>query len=313
MAKFWASLKDNPVLVNELRGRMRGRRAFWILGVYLLVLSGLMFTIYLTVYQDAVVSGRYYYTGQFQQSLEAASTLGKAIFYGTNVLLLLGVTLISPAFTASAIVSEKERQTFDLLVITALPARNIVLGKLSAVLVFIGLLILATLPFQSMAYFFGGVAFSDILLALLLQLLTTLLYCSWGLFVSSFARTVTVANMINYVAIVPMLLGVPFMLFLVGVASAGAAFSVFQHPPFPVAVVLVYFILFFVSINPLSMGIASAIFVQETGNYVFSIEQFFNQSIPIISPWVVYIVFSLLMSYILIKSTISRVARVPRM
>ena len=311
MANFWMGLKNNPVLINELRSRMRGRRTFWVLGVYLLVLSGLMFTIYVTVYQDAVASS-YYYVGQFQRSLEAASTLGKAIFYGTNILLLLGVTLVAPAFTASAIVSEKERQTFDLLVITALPARDIVLGKLSAVLVFIGLLLLATLPFQGMAYFFGGVAFTDILLAMLLLLLTTLLYCSWGLFVSSFARTVTVANMINYVAIIPMLLGVPFMLFLVGVVSAGAAYSIFQHPPFPVAIVLTYFILFFVSINPVSMGIASAIFVQETGNYVFSIEQFFNQSIPIISPWVVFVVFALVVSYILIKATISRVARVPK-
>lgn len=312
MANFWMGLKNNPVLINELRSRMRGRRTFWVLGVYLLVLSGLMFTIYVTVYQDAVASS-YYYVGQFQRSLEAASTLGKAIFYGTNILLLLGVTLVAPAFTASAIVSEKERQTFDLLVITALPARDIVLGKLSAVLVFIGLLLLATLPFQGMAYFFGGVAFTDILLAMLLLLLTTLLYCSWGLFVSSFARTVTVANMINYVAIIPMLLGVPFILFLVGVVSAGAAYSIFQHPPFPVAIVLTYFILFFVSINPVSMGIASAIFVQETGNYVFSIEQFFNQSIPIISPWVVFVVFALVVSYILIKATISRVARVPKM
>ncbi len=311
MANFWMGLKNNPVLINELRSRMRGRRTFWVLGVYLLVLSGLMFTIYVTVYQDAVASS-YYYVGQFQRSLEAASTLGKAIFYGTNILLLLGVTLVAPAFTASAIVSEKERQTFDLLVITALPARDIVLGKLSAVLVFIGLLLLATLPFQGMAYFFGGVAFTDILLAMLLLLLTTLLYCSWGLFVSSFARTVTVANMINYVAIIPMLLGVPFILFLVGVVSAGAAYSIFQHPPFPVAIVLTYFILFFVSINPVSMGIASAIFVQETGNYVFSIEQFFNQSIPIISPWVVFVVFALVVSYILIKATISRVARVPK-
>ncbi len=311
IAKVWTRFKNNPVLVNELRSRMRGRRTFWVLGVYLLVLSGLMFTIYMTVYQDTA-SSQYYYVGQFQRSLEAASTLGKAIFYGTNLLLLLGVTLVAPAFTASAIVSEKERQTFDLLVITALPARDIVLGKLSAVLVFIGVLLLATLPFQSMAYFFGGVAFGDILLAMLLLLLTTLLYCSWGLFVSSFARTVTIANMINYVAIVPMLLGVPFLLFLVGVLSAGAAMSIFQHPPFLVALVLSYVILFFVSINPVSMGIASAIFLQETGKYAFSVEQFFNQSIPIISPWVVFVAFALITSYFLIKGTISRVARVPK-
>ncbi len=312
MANFWQRLKNNPVLISAFRSRMRGRRAFWILGVYLLVLSGLMATIYMTVYQNASAS-RYYYSGGFMSALEASANLGKAVFYGTNLLLLFGVTLVGPAFTAGAIVSEKERQTFDLLVITALPARSIVMGKLNAILVFVGLLIFATLPFQSMAYFFGGVAFGDILLALALQLLTALLFCSWGLFVSSFARTTTIANMINYIAIVPVLLGVPFLMFLVGVISAGAVFDPLKNPPFLIAVILTYGILFFVSINPLSMAIASAIFLQETGNYAFSIERFFNTNIPIISPWVVYVVFALVVSYILIQATISRVARVSKM
>ncbi len=309
MAKLWLAIRNNPVLINELRARMRGRRTFILLGVYLLVLSGLLFTIYISIYQDTQTS---YYSGGLQRMLEASSNLGKAVFFGTNILLLLGVTLVSPAYTASAIVSEKERQTYDLLVITALSAREIVLGKLNAILVFLGLLILATLPFQAMAFVFGGVAFTDILLATLLLMLTALLYSSLGLFVSSIARTTTVANMINYAIVVPLLLGVPFLMFLVGVASAGAVFNWLEQPPFAVAIFLTYSILFFISINPVSMAIASAVFLQETGNYFFSVETFFRASIPIVSPWLVFVVFSLVASYILIKATITRVERVPR-
>ncbi len=309
MAKLWLAIRNNPVLINELRARMRGRRTFILLGVYLLVLSGLLFTIYISIYQDTQTS---YYSGGLQRMLEASSNLGKAVFFGTNILLLLGVTLVSPAYTASAIVSEKERQTYDLLVITALSARKIVLGKLNAILVFLGLLILATLPFQTMAFVFGGVAFTDILLATLLLMLSALLYSSLGLFVSSIARTTTVANMINYAIVVPLLLGVPFLMFLVGVASAGAVFNWLEQPPFVVAILLTYSILFFISINPVSMAIASAIFLHETGNYFFSVETFFQNSVPLPAPWLVFVVFSLVASYILIEATITRVDRVAR-
>ncbi len=314
MANLFATWKNNPVIINELRSRMRGRRAFLILAAHLIVLGGLIFTIYMAVYQDTQTYNRYYYSGSFQRILEASATLGKAVFYGTDLLLLFVVSLVGPAFAAGAIASEKERQTFDLLTITALSPRAIVMGKLNAILVFMGLLILATLPFQSMAYFFGGVAFPEIVIATLILLLTALLFCSMGIFVSSFARSTTIANMINYAAVVPMLLGVPFFVVLIGVLSSGAFFDrLFDTPPFIIAALLTYIILFFLSINPFSMAVASEIFLQETGHYIFSVERFFNVNIPIIAPWVIYVVFAVVMSYIFIRAAISRVERVPKM
>ncbi|OQY29638.1 MAG: hypothetical protein B6243_11050, partial [Anaerolineaceae bacterium 4572_5.2] len=181
------------------------------------------FIIYLTIYEQTQTYNLYYggYGGGFQQKLEASSTLGKSIFYGVVFLLLFIVSLVGPAFSSGAIVSEKDRQTYDLLVITALSAKEIVTGKLNAILIFMGLLILATLPFQGMAYFFGGVAFGEVIISTLVLLLTALLFCSLGLFVSSFARSTTIANMINYAAVIPLLLGVPFFTFLIGVLSSG--------------------------------------------------------------------------------------------
>ena len=37
------ALLGNPVFVKELRVRMRGARAFWLLGVYLALLAGVLF------------------------------------------------------------------------------------------------------------------------------------------------------------------------------------------------------------------------------------------------------------------------------
>ena len=302
----------NPVIVNELRSRMRGRRTYFILAAHLFLLSALAFVIYLTVYEQTQAYNYYgYYGGGFQQKLEASSTLGKSIFYGTIFLLLFIVSLVGPAFSSGAIVSEKDRQTYDLLVITALSAREIVMGKLNAILVFMGLLILATLPFQGMAYFFGGVAFGEVLVATLVLLLTALLFCSLGLFVSSFARSTTIANMINYAIIAPLLLGIPLFVFLVGVLSSGVFFDrLFSNPPLVLAVPLSYGILFFLSINPLSMAVTSEMFIQETGSYFFSVERFFDYQIPIIAPWLVYAVFCLVVSYIFIRAAVRRVDKV---
>jgi len=313
MNNLFTTWRNNPVIVNELRSRMRGRRAFLILAAHLFLLSGLTFIIYISIYEQSQMYSGYYYGGGFQRMLEASSNLGKGIFYSTTFLLLFIVSLVGPAFTAGAIVSEKDRQTYDLLVITALSPKDIVMGKLNAILIFMGLLILATLPFQSMAYFFGGVAFSEILISTLVLLLTTLLFCSLGLFVSSFARSTTIANMINYAAVVPLLLGVPFFAFLTAILSGGYIFErLFGDPPFIVAALLTYGILFFLSINPLSMAFTSEIFVQETGSYFFSVENFFDFNLPIIAPWVIYVVFSLVVSFILIRAAIYRVGRVSR-
>ncbi len=304
--------RNNPVVVNELRSRMRGRRTFLLLTAHLVLLSILVFIIYITVYQETQISNAYYYSGSFQRALEASSTLGKAIFYGTVTLLLFVVTLIGPAFTAGAIVSEKERQTYDLLVITALSPKAIIGGKLSAILVFMGLLVLATLPFQSMAFFLGGVAFTEIILSVGLLLLTALLFCSLGLYVSTFARSVTIANMINYAFVIPMLLGVPFMAFLTGILSSGFFFErFFNGLPYLPAAAITYGILFFLSINPLSMAVTSEIFIQETGSYFFSVEKFFDFNIPIVAPWLIFTVFSLVMSAIFIRAAVRRVERVP--
>ena len=308
MSNPFTAWQNNPVIINELRSRMRGKRAYLILAAHLFLLSALAFIIYLAVYEQTQTYNYYYYGGGFQQKLAASSTLGKSIFYGTVFLLLFIVSLVGPAFSSGSIVSEKDRQTYDLLVITALSAKEIVTGKLNAILIFMGLLILATLPFQGMAYFFGGVAFGEVIISTLVLLLTALLFCSLGLFVSSFARSSTIANMINYAIIIPLLLGIPFLIFMIGVLSSGVFFDrLFSDPPLVLAVPLTYGILFFLSINPLSMAVTSEIFIQETGSYFFSVEQFFDHQMPIIAPWIVYVIFCLVVSYIFIRAAIRRV------
>ena len=303
---------QNPVLLNELRVRMRGNRAYLVLAAHLILLSSIVFLIYFTVYQETQSYSSYNYGGNFQRTLEASATAGQAIFYGTALLLLIFVSVISPAFTSGALVGEKERQTYDLLTITTLSPRAIVMGKLNAILVFIMVLILAGLPILTIAYFFGGVAFGEILIAVLVLFITTLVFSALGLLVSSFARSITTANLTTYAIVIPMLLGVPFLVFVFGIFTSGIFFDNFfsDDPPLLIAMLLTYLFAFLLSINPLSMAVTSEVFLSETGSYFFSVEKFMGHNMPIIAPWIVYVVFGLITTFILIQITVRRVGRV---
>src|SRR5215510_9751200 len=121
----------NPVLIKELRGRMRGARAFVLLTIYLLILSGVTLLFYAAI---ADVSA---------SDLNAGRQIGKGLFLLIATVSLIEVCLITPALTAGGIAGEKERQTYDLLVSSLLSPWQIAWGKLGAALSFALLMILA--------------------------------------------------------------------------------------------------------------------------------------------------------------------------
>ncbi|HRE26176.1 MAG TPA: hypothetical protein PK954_06060 [Anaerolineales bacterium] len=151
-------LSINPVVLKELRGRMRGARAFVVLTVYLVLLAGFVIFLY------------YLYSASTATAFSASQRglVGKFVFGGVVGIELLLVCFIAPAFTVGAVSGERERQTYDLLRTTLLPARSLVLGKLGSALVYILLLLFTALPLQSLAFLLGGVAIEELVLATLL-------------------------------------------------------------------------------------------------------------------------------------------------
>ena len=101
---------------------MRGRRAFVILTIHVLVMSAFVTLLY-TIY---AASANNAYSGIDRQML------GKIVFGGVVGMELLLVCFITPAFTVGAVSGERERQTYDLLRTTLLSSSALVLGKLAA-------------------------------------------------------------------------------------------------------------------------------------------------------------------------------------
>ncbi len=194
-------LLSNPVLVSELRGRIRSMRAMIILTVYLSLTGVVTLLIYL-----AVVSSSF-----GQNDFELGRQIGKAIFLTVITAALVQVCIITPSLTAGSIASEKERQTYDLLISTLLTPWQIALGKLTAALAYAILLIVAVLPLAGLSFLFGGVSGIELFIAVVGLVVTSILYATVGLFWSTLMRSTLAATVLAQGTIILSLLGIPFI------------------------------------------------------------------------------------------------------
>lgn len=147
-----------------------------------------------------------------------ASNRGLFLFYALAICLLAAVFSVAPAVASSALSSERENETFDLLLIAGLRARSIVLGKLAAAVLFVLLLASTTLPGFAVAWMFGGVSFLDVGLTLAILLATVTFICAIGLLFSATARDSTIAALYTYGVVYLLALG-SLMAYLVGASS----------------------------------------------------------------------------------------------
>ena len=197
---------------KELRGRMRGRRAFVVLTLYLLLLSVFAWGIYQfqrQSYQNSVEP--------FIPAVPAAAVVGQAIFSGLLMLETLLVLVLAPAMTSGAISMEREKQTLDLLVTTPLGTLALVLGKLLSALTYVFLLILASIPLASIVFTFGGVGPEDLVRGYVLLFALAFGTGAIALFYSALVRRTQAATVLSYLTVLAITLGatVVFIFWLV--------------------------------------------------------------------------------------------------
>jgi ABC-type transport system involved in multi-copper enzyme maturation permease subunit len=210
------------VMVKELRGRMRGRRAFVVLTIYLLLLGLFSYGVYQFVKQSAANSvvnlggpvgidpG---FRGGFDPSVTGGSqialsaSIGHALFSSLIMLETLLVLVLAPAFTTGAISLEREKQTLELLVTTPVSTLGMVVGKLVSALVYVFLLIIASVPFVSIVFPFGGVGPEDLVRAYLMLFALAFGMGAIGLFVSALVRRTQTATVLTFVLVLSLTLG----------------------------------------------------------------------------------------------------------
>ena len=191
-----SGLTLNPIVVKELRSRMRGGRTYAILSIFLWGLAAICYAI-LRVYEGQARAG----------NMVISAHVGKGLFAALALAETLLVTFLTPAVTAGAISSEREQLTYDLLVATPLRPGRILSGKLIATLSYVLLLIFSAVPLGSLVLIFGGVAPRDLLKALVLLLVTALTFGMLGLLCSCLVRRTITATILTYAVVLLMVVG----------------------------------------------------------------------------------------------------------
>jgi ABC-type transport system involved in multi-copper enzyme maturation permease subunit len=276
LTRFLKPIIENPVILKELRGRMRGRRAFVSLTMYIMLISLLIGSIYATAALSSPVTR---FDPGYRQGM------GKAIFSTVVMLEFLMISFIGPSLTAGAITAERERRTFDLLRTTPLTARALVLGKLGSACMYLLLLVVTGLPIQALAFLLGGVGFEEIVVSSLILVTNILFFCTLGLFCSSFTKRTLTANVTSYTLILLGGLGLGLAYF--ALAMYASPFLNTRNPMVENFVALVAWTL--TATNPFSASVVSEILLTTNQTLFFGKAPAGN--IYIISPWILHIIF----------------------
>ena len=204
--QFKPSSIVNPVLVKELRSRMRGARAFVILTGVLLLLGAVCYALYRIVLA----------TSGYTRSL-LSPQIGQTLFIAIVFLELMMVCFITPTVTAGAISGEREKLTYEMLLATPLRPASILWGKLVSALSYVFLLIFAAVPMASLVFIFGGVAPRDMIKALVILVAVAVMLGMVSIFMSVWLGRTGRATVLSYLVVLALLVGPVFVYILVGV------------------------------------------------------------------------------------------------
>lgn len=289
---------SNPVLVRELRGRMRGARAFVMVALYQLLLGGITILVYGLWWSET----RYYGNPD-------PSAAGEVVFYVSVGFQLIAVAVLAPALTAGSITGERQKQTFDLLRTTLLPAQSIVGGKHLSALTFLLMVILTSLPVTSLAFLLGGITLLEFLIAFLLLAVTAFGFSAQGIFVSTLVRTPLASTVISYVLVLLSVIVLPIVFVIV--------LSTIDSPRYYNAGnasmwldVVAYVMWYLACASPLAAG-GLTLGLFESGERAIIVDTGFLYHRPmwVLTPWLAFVICHILLTILLIRLSVRFVQR----
>jgi ABC-2 type transport system permease protein len=299
-----ARFLDNPIIAKELRGRMRDRRTFILLTFYLVLIASFVCVVYLFLSESGSGLG---FNPDYRQML------GKSIFGTVVIIELLLIGFIGPGLTAGAITGEREHRTLDLLKTTLLTPRELVLGKLSASVIYLFLLIFTVLPIQSLAFILGGVGLAEIVISSILLVVTSVFFSTLGIFFSSFLKRTLAATVSSYGSILLSVFAIIFFIFSMSFLTS----IMFSNNPNISQInqdVLTVIVWLVISTNPLLAPIFTEIVLIEDQSIFMSSSSALIGSggLNLLSPWIIYVFTYTILTLIMIVLSIWFVKRPER-
>lgn len=255
-------MKVNPVLRNETKIAARSIRFTLMILAYVAVLA-----IAVMIYYN-VINSEAFYNGLNLKS----STNFYVVMAVVQAALLFSIV---PSLSSTAICSEREKQTLDILLSTKLTPLQIIIGKISSSSLRVIILIISMMPLYAVGSLMGGIKISYILQLILFFIINTIFMASIGVFISTCVKTSKVSTTLTYLLIVFIYLGV------IAIAFGILAFSTYQYynannltAPMPTISPIIYIspVIGFISLlaNQVGIGMEFNSFFTEFGFSVYS-------------------------------------------
>lgn len=178
-------MRINPVLKNEVKLSARSFKFNLVILFYVGVLSTIGVTIFYNLIKDEFFSGIY---------LESIVSF----YIGMAIIQAILLMFIVPSLSSTAICSEREKQTLDVLLSTKMTPFSIIIGKLFSSISRVVLLIICTLPIYSIIFFIGGVNLSNIIELSLFFIVATIFVGAISVCISTFSKTSRAATAMSY-------------------------------------------------------------------------------------------------------------------
>jgi ABC-type transport system involved in multi-copper enzyme maturation permease subunit len=140
-----------PVFMREAAATPRSGRLYFVRALYVAALFGLVATAWLILFGSQPV-----------RTLSDLSRFGAAAFALVAPVQLAIAVAFSALLAAAAVAQEKDRRTFELLLLTRMTNAELVLGKLLASMLTVLVLIFAGLPLLLMLVLLGGVSHEQV-------------------------------------------------------------------------------------------------------------------------------------------------------
>lgn len=203
-------MKVNPVLRNETKIAARSIRFTLMILAYVAVLA-----IAVMIYYNVINSEAFYNGLNLKESTN---------FYVVMAVVQAALLFsIVPSLSSTAICSEREKQTLDILLSTKLTPLQIIIGKISSSSLRVIILIISMMPLYAVGSLMGGIKIGDILQLIFFFIINTIFMASIGVFISTCVKTSKVSTTLTYLLIVFIYLGV------IAIAFGILAFSTYQY------------------------------------------------------------------------------------
>lgn len=188
-------MRINPVLRNESKLTTRTAKFSTMIFIYVAILAIATMIFYKTANDDIFINGL---------DLQGAMVLYIIMAIGQAILLMF----IVPSLTSTAICSEREKQTLDILLSTKLSPIQIITGKVLSSTLKVSMLIICTMPLYAVCGLVGGIKLSNILQLMIFFIINTLFVGALGVFVSTYVKTSKVATALTYALVLFIYVGI---------------------------------------------------------------------------------------------------------